>query len=149
MSPTAGSEGDFVGRQRELAALEAGLEAAFSGRGSVFLLVGEGGIGKTRLAEELCARAQRRGARAVWGSAWEEGGAPAYWPWVQVMRALGTELRSTPEASDEDPPPSESDAERERFLHELASPECGDVCLGQFEPLAVPSASLESTQVLG
>ncbi len=110
-----GSKGLFVGRQRELAALELGLEAAASGRGSVFLIVGEGGIGKTRLAEELCSRAQRLGAKVAWGRAWEEGGAPAYWPWVQVMRSLGPERRSALEAPDASLP-AEPDSERERFV---------------------------------
>src|ERR1051326_4058168 len=76
----------FVGRERELAALIAGLEEAASGRGGLFLLSGGPGIGKTRLAEELADLAVRRGARALWGQAWEGGGQPAYWPWVQILR---------------------------------------------------------------
>ena len=31
---------------------------------------------------------EQRGARVVWGRCWEAGGAPAYWPWVQVLRSL-------------------------------------------------------------
>jgi DNA-binding SARP family transcriptional activator len=82
----------FVGRERELAELFGGLDDAFAGRGSLFLLVGEPGIGKTRLAEELIARARARGARVLVGRCWEAGGAPAYWPWVQSLRAY---LRDT------------------------------------------------------
>ena len=51
--------GAFVGRERELAALIAGLDDALAGRGRLFLLVGEPGIGKSRLAEELVAAARR------------------------------------------------------------------------------------------
>ena len=29
-----------------------------------------------------------RGAVAVWGTCWEGEGAPGYWPWIQVVRAL-------------------------------------------------------------
>ncbi len=87
-APAAGSaRGVFVGREVELAELLAGLEDAFSGSGRLFLLVGEPGIGKSRLAEELIARARARGARILVGRCWEAGGAPAYWPWVQSLRA--------------------------------------------------------------
>jgi tetratricopeptide (TPR) repeat protein len=85
----------FVGRERELAELEAHLEAAAAGHGGVVLLGGEPGVGKTRLLDELATRARPRGVTALWGRCWEEGGAPPYWPWVQVLRA---ELRrGTPE----------------------------------------------------
>jgi DNA-binding SARP family transcriptional activator len=89
----------FVGREAELAQLVAGLEDALAGRGRLFLLHGEPGIGKSRLAEELIRRARRRGARVLVGRCWEAGGAPAYWPWVQALRAHvrerdASELRS-------------------------------------------------------
>jgi DNA-binding SARP family transcriptional activator/tetratricopeptide (TPR) repeat protein len=77
----------FVGRERELAELVGGLDDAFTGRGRLFLLVGEPGIGKSRLAEELIANARARGAGILVGRCWEAGGAPAYWPWVQSLRA--------------------------------------------------------------
>ena len=76
----------FVGRAGELAALTADLDAAVGGRGGVVLVAGEPGIGKTRLAEELAARASVRGAVVLWGRCWEGAGAPAFWPWVQVIR---------------------------------------------------------------
>ena len=86
-SPVEASRGAFVGRGSELAELIAGLEDAFAGRGRLFLLVGEPGIGKSRLAEEVMRRARVRGARVLVGRCWEAGGAPAYWPWVQALRA--------------------------------------------------------------
>ena len=76
----------FVGRAGELAALTADLDAAIGGRGGVVLVAGEPGIGKTRLAEELAARATGRGAVVLWGRCWEGAGAPSFWPWVQVVR---------------------------------------------------------------
>ena len=78
----------FVGRGRELAQLMAGVEDLRRGRGSLFLLRGEPGIGKTWLAEEAAARAAERGALVLSGRCWESGGAPAYWPWVQCLRKL-------------------------------------------------------------
>jgi tetratricopeptide (TPR) repeat protein len=78
--------GVFVGRERELETLRAGFDRAMSGRGQVLLLVGEPGIGKTRLAEELGTYATLRGAQVLWGRCYEWEGAPAYWPWVQLIR---------------------------------------------------------------
>jgi eukaryotic-like serine/threonine-protein kinase len=84
----------FVGRETELAELVAGLDDAFAARGRLFLLAGEPGIGKTRLAEELAALARSRGAAVLVGRCWEAGGAPAYWPWVQSLRGY---VRETPD----------------------------------------------------
>jgi DNA-binding SARP family transcriptional activator len=81
------SWGAFVGREAELAELRAGLESALAGRGRLFLLVGEPGIGKSRLADELIRHARARGALVLTGRCWEAGGAPAYWPWSQSLRA--------------------------------------------------------------
>jgi DNA-binding SARP family transcriptional activator len=77
----------FVGRARELATLDAALDDALAGNGRLALVAGEPGIGKSRLAEQVGHRARRRGARVYVGRCWEAGGAPAYWPWVQALRA--------------------------------------------------------------
>jgi AAA ATPase domain len=82
----------FVGRVQELAGLVFALEEAASGRGSLVLVTGEAGIGKTRLLSEFALVGSERGARVVTGRCWEEGGAPPYWPWLQVIRALGGAL---------------------------------------------------------
>src|SRR5262245_37463393 len=60
-TPSAQSEGGFVGRAREMDALRAHLEEALSGQGRLVLLAGEPGIGKTRTAEELTTYARLRG----------------------------------------------------------------------------------------
>jgi class 3 adenylate cyclase/tetratricopeptide (TPR) repeat protein len=78
--------GVFVGREREMERLLAGLEDALAGRGRVVMLVGEPGIGKTRTAQELLTYARLRGARVLVGRSHEGEGAPAYWPWVQMAR---------------------------------------------------------------
>jgi hypothetical protein len=52
-------------------------------------IAGEPGIGKTRLADEAAHRARSAGMLVAWGRVWEAGGAPAFWPWVQIARALG------------------------------------------------------------
>ncbi|MBW3652976.1 MAG: AAA family ATPase [Actinobacteria bacterium] len=78
----------LFGRGREFAQLDMSLERALAGRGQLILLTGEPGIGKTALAREFVEHAVARGAAAALGSCWDGGGAPAYWPWVQVGRVL-------------------------------------------------------------
>jgi hypothetical protein len=77
----------FVGRRGELDVLHAGLDEAIRGRGQLHLLIGEPGIGKTRLGGELADAASDRGARVLWGRTWEGVGAPPFWPWIQILRA--------------------------------------------------------------
>ena len=77
----------FIGRQSEIAQLEAALAEALNGRAQLVMLVGEPGIGKTRTALELTTLAEEQGARVLWGRCQEEEGAPPYWPWVQCIRS--------------------------------------------------------------
>lgn len=85
-SRARGSRGSFVGRVQVLDELERFVSDAVAGRGGLILIAGEPGIGKTTLVEALAARCPE--ARAIWGSCWEGDGAPALWPWVQVLREL-------------------------------------------------------------
>ena len=78
----------LCGRERELEQLAGGVESARAGKGGAWLIGGEPGIGKSRLLEELANRASRAEVDVLWGRAWEAGGAPAYWPWLEVLRAL-------------------------------------------------------------
>ncbi len=77
----------FVGREPAMSTLSAALsEAQRSQRGSILLITGEPGVGKTRLADEFGSYARDRGARVLSGRCPEHHGAPAFWPWVQVIR---------------------------------------------------------------
>src|SRR5712692_3430263 len=78
----------FVGRSAELRQLVAGLDRALHGRGGMFLLSGEPGIGKTRVAQELALQARSRGMAVHWGRSTLAEGAPPYWPWVQILRSV-------------------------------------------------------------
>src|SRR5262245_5804388 len=77
----------FVGREEELRLLEGEFREAAAGGGRLVTVVGDAGIGKTRVVEEFLARMSLPPGRAVWGQCPEQAGAPAYWPWVQVIRA--------------------------------------------------------------
>lgn len=78
----------FIGRLPELEALLAAVTHLAQGHGSVALIGGESGIGKTRLATEIAARAAEHGVRVVWSRCHEAEGRPPYWAWVQVVQNL-------------------------------------------------------------
>ena len=82
------SAGVFVGRESEIAKLREVYESAASGHGHLVLLDGEAGIGKTRTANELATYASSRGAEVLVGRCYHGGGAPAYWPWIQILRSF-------------------------------------------------------------
>jgi tetratricopeptide (TPR) repeat protein len=75
------------GRADALARARPYLQRAVAGEGGLLLITGEPGIGKSSLAEHLAAEAAG-GATVAWGRCWEAGGAPAYWPFIQVWREL-------------------------------------------------------------
>ncbi|WP_432521008.1 ATP-binding protein [Kineococcus sp. SYSU DK006] len=83
-----GGRETMVGREEELTQCLRAWRRAAAGTPSTVALVGEAGIGKTRLAQELGRRVHAEGAEVVWGRCTDGGGAPAYWPWRQVLTAL-------------------------------------------------------------
>ena len=70
------ARGVFVGRESQLERLRSAFDEGVRRRGSVVMLVGEPGIGKTRTTQELETYARMRGARVLWGRAHEASGAP-------------------------------------------------------------------------
>ena len=78
-----------VGRQTERAALSALLTRAADDVFSCAQVVGEPGIGKTRLVTDLATEARERGFAVVWGRCSQDDGAPPLWPWRAVLEALG------------------------------------------------------------
>ena len=133
--PTRSADTSLLGRDAEVAALRGAVDGARVGRGSVVLLAGEPGIGKTSLAVDCAAYGDSVGARVVWGTCWEGEGAPAFWPWIQALRAYagtvddeelarhlgpgaGDVLRLLPELAsrlDDAPTPPELEPEQARF----------------------------------
>jgi hypothetical protein len=75
----------LVGRERELDALLAAWDEAAAGRGCrLVTLVGEPGVGKSRLARELVDRA--RGARVLSGRCLSYGEGITWWPLAEIVR---------------------------------------------------------------
>ncbi len=87
----ARGEGPLVGRVRELRELHDAFDHAARGHGGVQLVLGDPGVGKTRLAAALAEHAANAGARVIWTRGWGRA-APAYWPWVEVVRGLSRDI---------------------------------------------------------
>ena len=75
----------LVGRERELTTLRSLIASAADGNGSVAMLSGEPGIGKTRLVREVAALARAEGATLCVGTCYEREGRPPYAPWDEVL----------------------------------------------------------------
>ena len=84
----------FVGRQAEYEAMIEKVAAARNGRGSMILLAGEPGIGKTRLTEEFCEHASS-GATVIRGNCYEGDVSAPFGPWTEALRSL---IEQTPDA---------------------------------------------------
>ncbi|MBW3661476.1 MAG: AAA family ATPase [Actinobacteria bacterium] len=78
--------GAFVGRDDVLTQLLEAFREASAGRTRAVLLTGDPGIGKTRVMEEFASLPALEEACVLWGGAWA-GGAPAFWPWIQIVRS--------------------------------------------------------------
>src|SRR6266446_6083216 len=78
----------FVGRQRELQALRAHLDGAEAGVGSLAMLVGEAGIGKTSTARAFAAFVRKRGLMVLWGSCFEGEWSPPMDPGLRRLASM-------------------------------------------------------------
>ena len=74
-----------IKRDADLKQLTRQLEEALAGRGSLILIGGEPGIGKTHLASALLDAARSRGAFAVTGHCYEMEGSPPYLPFIEML----------------------------------------------------------------
>jgi adenylate cyclase len=110
----------FVGRADEMAVLEAALERALAGQGQVIGIVGEAGVGKSRLCEEFLERARSRGVRTNLGRCVSHGKMMPMLPMLEAWRSYfgileqdgdetardkvaGRMLRTDPESGDDVP----------------------------------------------
>ena len=81
----------FIGRHANILQLDGALAEVEQGVGRLVLISGEAGIGKSRMLDELASHAVARSFRTWRGLAYAGGAAPAYWPWVEIVRAALTE----------------------------------------------------------
>ena len=80
----------LVGRESELAQARQRLDQTVAGHGTVLLLGGEPGVGKTRLAEEVLAEGSQRGCLALTGRCYEMEGTPPFIPWVEMVERFAS-----------------------------------------------------------
>jgi DNA-binding SARP family transcriptional activator/tetratricopeptide (TPR) repeat protein len=79
----------LIGREEEAARFHSLLDEVGAGGSRVVALVGEAGIGKSRLLEELVALATRRGLRVLSARSYETEQVLPFGPWVDALRAGG------------------------------------------------------------
>lgn len=79
-------EAFLVGRKEELDRLRQAFQEACKGRGQIAMVLGEAGIGKTRLVEELAAEGAEQGAWVLFGRSYEMEQILAFRPWVDALR---------------------------------------------------------------
>ena len=135
----------LVGRKHEWAQLQAAWRTASAGHAQLALLIGEAGIGKTRLADELFTRVNRQGISAANAHCYSAEGMLAYAPVVAWLRArplphlesvwLSEVARLLPEVLTQHPdlpaPGPLTEAWQRQRLHEALA----RAVLGQGEPL--------------
>ena len=81
------SAGPLLGRSAELSSIDAALDQLWERRPCALAIVGEPGIGKTRLLSELAARADVRGCIVLRGGASEFERELPFWIFVDALDA--------------------------------------------------------------
>jgi len=88
-----GSSG-FVGRDKECELLRRSLEMAQAGRGSLVMIAGAPGIGKTRLAGEIGAEASRKGFLTLAGACYDRDDSAPFNPFVEILESARRQISS-------------------------------------------------------
>lgn len=88
----------LVGRAEEVGAVTAVLEALAAGSGGVMTLVGEPGVGKSRLTDEARLASGALGIRWLEARCLSYGAGLAYWPYLDLVRRVaGIRIEDAPE----------------------------------------------------
>lgn len=146
----------FVGRATPMKRLMSKLDIAINGKGAVAMLLGEPGIGKTRLLEEFAELARERGAVVLRGACYDGEFQPPYGPFAEAI--VNYALNVAPESLRAilgdgaptiariapallrmlgdlpDPPPLDKDEERFRLLDGVAQ---SLIALARSKPLVL------------
>lgn len=90
----------LAGRHREVGMLRDRLAAALARQGSLVLIGGETGVGKTALAEGLCREAAAHGLCVLVGRCYDLTETPPYGPWLDLFarNALPADMPRPPPA---------------------------------------------------
>src|SRR5262249_2281292 len=99
----ASEASSLVGRRRELEALHTSLTAARGGPGRLARGGGDPGAGRPGIAQGLAGIALAEGVAVAWGRCLGAEGAPAFWPWRQVLRSLRVDPDAVLRGDDESP----------------------------------------------
>jgi DNA-binding CsgD family transcriptional regulator len=91
----------LISRDAELRQLVGALDAAQAGQGSVVFLTGDAGVGKSRLAREVCDRASERGFHVVSGRAVESASPLPFRPVTEALMKIAR-TESVPQAPEID-----------------------------------------------
>ncbi|MBT4126179.1 MAG: AAA family ATPase [Chloroflexi bacterium] len=89
---TSPANNQIYGRQREIQQLTQMIDDTIASTSQLALLVGEPGIGKTRLVEELARIASSKEVTVAWGACLDGRGTPPHWPWIQILESLDRQL---------------------------------------------------------
>lgn len=84
----------LVGRDSEQADLRRAVDEALTGHGGLALVIGEAGVGKSRLADEIGSAAWARGMRVLTGHCVEMDSTPPYLPYVEMIEQVISSPRS-------------------------------------------------------
>jgi class 3 adenylate cyclase/tetratricopeptide (TPR) repeat protein len=134
-TPERRHESSFVGRERELALIHEAWDGALSEqRCELITIVGDAGVGKTRLAAEATAS---REARVVRGRCLPYGEGITYWPVAEVLKQL-----------DVVPPDPEAAAAIRSLLEEAAPPASAEEIAWAFRKTLEHAADSQSVAVV-
>jgi DNA-binding SARP family transcriptional activator len=154
--PLSSAEAPLIGRQREMSQLTGLLNDAWTGGRRLVVIVGEAGVGKSRLAAGVAARALQQGGQVLLGRSYESEQSLPFSPWIDAFRsarlAANSEVigklspvwrselaRLLPELADDALPPT-NPADAQRLFEAVA--QCLDAVAG-FAPLLIMVEDLQ------